>query len=85
MSYQTVRDRCNGRVKNPYALDGYNYIFEDAATYRPKKGEDSMLGGGPYEATRCPECGSIMWNGRCENTDCVYNRHPLDAKEGEEE
>lgn len=26
-----------------------------------------MLGGGPYEATTCPECGSTMWNGRCEN------------------
>lgn len=21
-----------------------------------------MLGGGPYEATTCPECGSTMWN-----------------------
>lgn len=25
-----------------------------------------MLGGGPYEASTCPECGSTMWNGRCE-------------------
>lgn len=29
-----------------------------------------MLGGGPYEATTCPECGSTIWNGRCENPDC---------------
>lgn len=28
MSYQAVLDRCNGKVKNPYALDGYNYRFE---------------------------------------------------------
>lgn len=29
MSYQSVIDRCNGKVKNPYALDGHNYIWED--------------------------------------------------------
>ena len=29
MSYQTVLDRCNGRVKKPFALDGYTYAFED--------------------------------------------------------
>lgn len=34
-----------------------------------------MLGGGPYEATTCPECGSTMWNGRCENPDCKYHWH----------
>ena len=28
MSYQTVLDRCHGRVKNPYSLDGYNYAFD---------------------------------------------------------
>ena len=28
MSYQKVLDRCNGKVKNPYALDGHNYRFE---------------------------------------------------------
>ena len=28
MSYQTVLDRCNGKVKNPFALDGYNYEFD---------------------------------------------------------
>jgi len=29
MSYQTVLDRCNGKVKSIYALDGYKYIFEE--------------------------------------------------------
>lgn len=29
MSYQTVVDRCNGKVKNPYALDGHTYVWED--------------------------------------------------------
>lgn len=29
MSYQTVLDRCNGKVKNPFALDGYNYQFDE--------------------------------------------------------
>ena len=28
MSYQTVLDRCHGRVKNPFALDGHTYKFE---------------------------------------------------------
>lgn len=28
MSYQAVLDRCNGKVKKPFALDGYNYIFD---------------------------------------------------------
>ena len=28
MSYQTVLDRCNGKVKNPYALDGTTYAFD---------------------------------------------------------
>lgn len=42
-----------------------------------------MLGGGPYEALICPECGSVMWNGRCENSDCEFN-HPQ-QEEGEAE
>lgn len=29
MSYQTVLDRCNGKVKNPFALDGHNYVFDN--------------------------------------------------------
>ena len=28
MSYQAVLDRCNGKVKAPFALDGHNYIFD---------------------------------------------------------
>ena len=28
MSYQTVLDRCNGKVKKPFALDGYDYRFD---------------------------------------------------------
>ncbi len=28
MSYQTVLDRCNNKIKNPFALDGHNYQFE---------------------------------------------------------
>lgn len=43
-----------------------------------------MLGGGPYEATTCPECGSAMWNGRCENPDCKYHWHS-EEEEGEDE
>ena len=29
MSYQTILDRCHNRVKNPFALDGYTYQFEE--------------------------------------------------------
>lgn len=29
MSYQTVLDRCNGRVKKPFALDGHTYVFDE--------------------------------------------------------
>ena len=28
MSYQSVLDRCHGRVKKPYALNGYTYQFD---------------------------------------------------------
>ena len=43
-----------------------------------------MLGGGPYEASACPECGSTMWHGRSENPDCKYHWHP-EEEEGEDE
>ncbi len=36
----------------------------------------SYIGGGMYHAEPCPECGAILWNGRCENPDCVYHWHP---------
>ena len=39
-----------------------------------------MLGGGPYEATTCPECGSTMWN---ENPDCKYHWHPEEEEDTE--
>ena len=38
----------------------------------------SYIGGGPYEATTCPQCGALMWNGRCENLDCIYHWRPKD-------
>lgn len=28
MSYQTVLDRCNGKVKRPFALDGFTYAYD---------------------------------------------------------
>ena len=37
----------------------------------------SYTGGGMYDAKPCPECGSILWNGRCENPDCVHHWKPL--------
>lgn len=42
-----------------------------------------MLGGGPYEASTCPECGSTMWNGRCENPDYKYHWHPEEEEDAE--
>lgn len=35
MSYQTVLDRCNGKVKNPLALDGHDYAWDDMPEGRP--------------------------------------------------
>jgi hypothetical protein len=31
-----------------------------------------------YEITRCPVCGELMYNGRCENVDCHYHWYPMD-------
>jgi hypothetical protein len=42
-----------------------------------------MLGGGPYECRRCPKCGCLMWNGRCENKECEYHWHPIEDDEEE--
>jgi hypothetical protein len=33
MSYQAVIDRCHGKIKNPYALDGYTYLYDDGESY----------------------------------------------------
>ena len=30
MSYQTVMDRCNGKVKGAFAPDGYAYAWDDS-------------------------------------------------------
>lgn len=38
----------------------------------------SYIGGGPYYAEPCPECGFTLWNGRCENPDCPYHWNPKD-------
>lgn len=35
MSYQAVLDRCNGKVKKPFALDGHTYAFEEQGRGRP--------------------------------------------------
>lgn len=43
----------------------------------------SYIGGGMYDAKPCPECGGILWNGRCENPDCVHHWRPLNDDEEE--
>lgn len=32
MSYQTILDRCNNKIKNPFALDGFNYQWDEGVT-----------------------------------------------------
>lgn len=32
MSYQSVMDRCNNKIKNPFALDGFNYQWDEGVT-----------------------------------------------------
>lgn len=44
----------------------------------------SYIGGGMYHAEPCPECGSTLWNGRCENTDCVYHWKPREDDDKDE-
>ena len=29
LSYQTVMDRCNGKIKKPFALDGHTYQWDE--------------------------------------------------------
>lgn len=36
MSYQTILDRCNGKVKRGPAPDGYEYIWEDSKVSRQR-------------------------------------------------
>lgn len=44
----------------------------------------SYIGGGMYNAEPCPECGSTLWNGRCENPDCVYHWKPREDDDKDE-
>lgn len=44
-----------------------------------------MIGDNGYDYQTCPECGSGMWNGCCENVDCKYHYYPLDDEEDEDE
>ncbi len=37
-----------------------------------------------YDVCRCPKCGSLMFNGRCENPDCTYHWYPLEEDENGE-
>lgn len=41
----------------------------------------SYIGGGMYDAKPCPECGSVLWNGRCENSDCHYHWTPMEDED----
>lgn len=34
-----------------------------------------------YDITVCPKCGEPMFNGECENPDCIYHYLPLDFDE----
>lgn len=43
----------------------------------------SYIGGGMYDASICPLCGSVMWNGVCENLDCHHHWHPYDEESDE--
>ena len=41
----------------------------------------SYIGGTPYDAGRCPECGGVTWNGKCEDPDCYHHWHPVQDDE----
>lgn len=43
----------------------------------------SYIGGTPYDAGRCPECGGVTWNGKCEDPDCIHHWHPVQDNEPE--
>ena len=43
----------------------------------------SYIGGGMYDAQPCPLCGSILWNGQCENPECHYHWYPKDDDDDE--
>ena len=45
----------------------------------------SYIGGGMYHAEPCPKCGSTLWNGCCENRDCIYHWVPKQDDDDEKE
>lgn len=38
ISQSAISSRCNREVKDPYRLDGYNYVYEDSRFGRPNAG-----------------------------------------------
>lgn len=41
----------------------------------------SYIGGTPYDAGRCPQCGGVTWNGRCEDPDCICHWQSISEEE----
>ena len=67
---------CRYMSENPEIMD--NDIEEEEL-------QMSYIGGGPYYAEPCPECGATLWNGRCENPDCKYHWTPKEDDEDNDE
>lgn len=44
-----------------------------------------MVGGIGVEVSTCPECGSVMWNGLCENKECKYHWHTEEEEEEDDD
>lgn len=40
-----------------------------------------MLNRELFEDPRCPDCGALLLNGRCENKACDYHWHPITPEE----
>ena len=59
-------------------------LIEDAGGHAEGMSFDEMTAYIREHGIACPECGSTMWNGRCENPDCKYHWHP-EEEEGEDE
>ena len=38
-----------------------------------------------YEDLRCPRCGAVMVDGRCENRQCDYHWRPMEPDEHPED
>lgn len=41
----------------------------------------SYIGGTMYDAGRCPACAGVIWNGRCEDPDCIHHWQPVQDDE----